>query len=107
MWSSLDGEERSGLSFRHNKYELIIRRPVGEVVESSVARMRLGFGGEVWAGTYIQESWAYGLHELTKGVGVAKKGRGPRPELWVNPALKDQGDEGEAAKDRGEVATGV
>lgn len=44
-----------GLSFTRGKYEMDIRKPVGEA-ESSVTCMRLESGDEVCAGIYIRES---------------------------------------------------
>lgn len=44
-----------GLSFTRGKYEMDIRKPVGEA-ESSVTCMRLESGDEVCAGVYIRES---------------------------------------------------
>lgn len=46
----IEGRDQ-GLSFTHDKYEMDIRKPVGEV-ESSVICMRLEFGGKVYAGIY-------------------------------------------------------
>lgn len=50
----MEGRDQ-GLSSAHGKYEMDIRKPVGEA-ETSVICMRLEFGGEVCAGLYIWKS---------------------------------------------------
>lgn len=44
------------------------------------------------------------MQELIEGV---RKERGPKPEPWVIPSLKGQGEEGESVKDGDAAARGA
>lgn len=68
--------------------------------------MRPEFGGGVWAGMCRWGCQHEDCVSSPRASVYIRKGRGPRPEPWVNPTTKNQGHERESAKGREAAARG-